>query len=586
MHCVAVSIACDIVCEAGVEGYKCCLIGIFDKFLFLGIENFVSSSVTSVVGFKNLLGTLKSSQQFTCRCFCVTTYASVIAVPVDGHSLHIGNKRAKKRFLHRSHIYLGLYGIAFSIHGNNVCLACCKLIHSLLVECKIGFIAERHKLTCLVEDKETYTTLATAHCNRAVGINCCGVAGECCNIAIDKVVYRTKLGCWIVIPQSTACRTVVFFGSLACCVVNEQHCIVRGVILILNFGNCSINLCLCYVVCSIGVVTHYAVFHNFKETVGAEELGEVFAGCITGVFVEAEQRGIATYLPAVYNRLTTAKLEQTRPELCIVTGQVVVEPQAVVQVSYSPDVVGVKVVAIGVKRIKHALQRALAAINARSSHTHIPNCHVREEVVGNLGLSVEVEDKLVLVTYLVSRSPGGAGFACNLANDALHCVIVVVTYTPTTAHITAVGTHTAGVVVEVLAIIDTLTEFLIGLAIEAACVIVVVDFGRRAFACPAGIEGVHSVHSRLAHNTQSGKFGVCDTVPSLEHNVYFTVAGRKPHTGIVGVAVVSKTCSATSIAVGGCGNGYIVEVMQQALLHSTIGIFLLTKREKQCLAMT
>ena len=154
-----------------------------------------------------------------------------------------------------------------------------------------------------------------------------------------------------------------------------------------------------------------------------------------------------------------------------------------------PDVVCIKVVAIGIERAKHARQRTLATIDTRCSHTHIPNGYVREEVVGNLGLSVEVEDTLVLVTNLVRRSPSGSGLVGNDTNNTTHCVVVVVTYAPATAHITAGRTDTGTVMVEIFAVIESLTELLVGFCFSVnSCTAIVVDFGSSSLACPAWIE--------------------------------------------------------------------------------------------------
>ena len=256
-------------------------------------------------------------------------------------------------------------------------------------------------------------------------------------------------------------------------------------------------------------------------------------------------------MTAVNQRLLTTKFKQTWPELGVVTRQVVVEPKAVVEVGDCPDVVGIKVVALGIESGKHALQRTLAAVHARCTHTHVPHSNVREEVVGNLGLSVEVEDSLMLVTNLMRRTPSRAGLIGNDTNDATHCVVVVVTYTPATAHITTAGTHTTGVMVEVFAVINTLAELEIGFCITInRCAAVVVDFGRCTLACPTGIESIHLLYCRCAHNTHTCKLGVCDAIPSLHHNVDLTVGGAQSHTGIVCIAEIAETIAATAIAVG------------------------------------
>ena len=219
--------------------------------------------------------------------------------------------------------------------------------------------------------------------------------------------------------------------------------------------------------------------------------------------------------------------------------------------SNRPDVICVKVIALGIERCKHALQRTFATVDTRCTHTHIPHSNVREEVVGNLGLSIEVEDSLVLVTNLMRRTPGRAGLSRNSTDDASHCVVVVVTYSPATTHVTATGTHTTSVMVEVFTVINTLAELEIVFCITIdRCTAVVVDFGRCALACPAWIESVHLVHCRCTHKTHTCKFGVCDAVPSLKHNIDFAVFGTQSHTRVVGIAIISEAFATAAVTVG------------------------------------
>ena len=461
------------------------------------------------------------------------------------------------------------------------------------MEC--GIVAERHKLAIFVKYKETHTTFATAHCNSTVGRNSCFVRSCNISITLDEIGYGTIFGTFATIPKRTWCYTIVFNRGFACSVVDEQNCIVLFVALFLYRGNSSLYLFFGYVVYTVAVVAHKAVVHNLEETVSAEELGQVLTGSIASVLIETEQRGLTAYLSTVHQRHLAAKFEQTGPELCVVTSQVVVEPQTVIQMGDSPNVVCIKVVAIGIERTEHARQRTLATIDTRCSHTHIPNGYVREEVVGNLGLSVEIEDTLVLVTNLVRRSPSGACLVGNDTNNTTHCVVVVVTYTPTTAHITARGANCCTVVVIVIAVVAVLAELLICLcnAINRSAAIVIY-IKRSAITCPSRIQVVHLVNIRLAQKTHCSMLAVHDAVPSLKHDVYCTIFGIEVHFGIIGVAIITKGVFLATVTVGSFGNLYIFKPIGKSLLYAAAVIsnskipFLgipSTEVEKQCLTV-
>ena len=388
----------------------------------------------------------------------------------------------------------------------------------------------------------------------------------------------------------------MFQCCFACCVVDEQNGIVYRITLILNTLYCSINLFLGYIICCIGVVAHKAVVHNLEETVSAEELGQVLTGSIASVLIETEQRCFTADLRTVNNRYLAQQFEQAGPELGIVSSKVVVEPQTVVQMGDSPNVVCIKVIAIGIERTEHALQRAVAAIDTRCSHTHIPNSHVRVEVVCYLGLAIEVKDSLMLVTNLVRRSPSWARFCRNFAYDATHCIVVVVTYAPATAHITAAGTDCCTVVVVVVAVIYALAEILIGLCLAIdRCTAIIIYFGRLTRCSPARIESVHLFYVRYAQKTQRCVLGILDAVPRFEHNVYFTGLGIKVHSRIVGIAVVAEGLATACIAVGSSGNGNVFEMPSKGFFYAAIVISNAevaisavpgTKGKEQCLAMT
>ena len=206
-------------------------------------------------------------------------------------------------------------------------------------------------------------------------------------------------------------------------------------------------------------------------------------------------------------------------------------------------------------------------------------------------MSVKVEDTLVLVTDFVSRAPSGACLIGNFAYDAAHCIVVVVTYAPATAHITARGANCCTVVVIVIAVVAVLAEFPVGVICIVATVVVNIKGG--ILGCPAGVKAVHFVNIRLAQKTHCSMLAVHDAVPSLKHDVYCTIFGIEVHIRVTAGKCTKCTKGAT-IAVGSCGNLYIFEPIGKSLLYAAAVIgnskipFLgipSTEVEKQCLTV-
>ena len=230
-------------------------------------------------------------------------------------------------------------------------------------------------------------------------------------------------------------------------VVDEEDGVVLGIVQGFDFGDGGVNLRLRLGVLSAGVVANVAFVHRGEETVGAEELGEVFAGGEAALLVEMEQRGLARHLGAVFyvlhvklvvvalDGVAAQHLEKAGIELVVVPHEMIVEPELIVHLRLCPDVVGEEVAILLVVCLEHITEVTLPAVGAAGGSAVIPDADVGEEVVGHLGQTGRVDGSLVLVTNLVTGSPSVSGIGGDALNDGLERTVVVVTAGPAAGHV-------------------------------------------------------------------------------------------------------------------------------------------------------
>ena len=230
-------------------------------------------------------------------------------------------------------------------------------------------------------------------------------------------------------------------------VVDEENGVVLGIAQGFDFVDGGVNLRLRLGVFRAGVVANVAFVHRGEEAVGAEELGEVFAGGEAALLVEMEQRGLARHHGAIFISLhvklvvgagdgvAAQHLKEAGIELVVVTHEMIVEPELIVHLRLCPDVVGEEVAILLVVCLEHITEVTLPAVGAAGGSAVIPDADVGEEVVGHLGQTVHVDGSLVLVTNLVTGSPSVSGIGGDALNDGLERTVVVVTAGPAAGHV-------------------------------------------------------------------------------------------------------------------------------------------------------
>ena len=107
-----------------------------------------------------------------------------------------------------------------------------------------------------------------------------------------------------------------------------------------------------------------------------EELGEVFAGSHTSFLIEMKQAHCTILVVALLHGILTQHFVKTRIELGVVAQHVIVEEEAIVHMSESPNVVGVEVATLGAESIVHFRERTFIAIDTRCAGTEVPQHHV------------------------------------------------------------------------------------------------------------------------------------------------------------------------------------------------------------------
>ena len=164
-------------------------------------------------------------------------------------------------------------------------------------------------------------------------------------------------------------------------VIDKEYLYIFGIAFGFHIGYGGIDVFLRLRVFGRRVVTHIAMVHHFQETVGAEEVRQVFLCCITGLFVEVQERSGACLIVLDDHRVLTQHLDQGRGKSGVVAHQVVVKPQLVVHLRLCPNVVGVKVVSVLAVGVEYVAQIALSLSRAAGSATVVPHSHVAEEVI-------------------------------------------------------------------------------------------------------------------------------------------------------------------------------------------------------------
>ena len=108
----------------------------------------------------------------------------------------------------------------------------------------------------------------------------------------------------------------------------------------------------------------------------------------------------------------------------------IVEEELVIHVGLCPDVVGKEVRPLCIECIEHIEKGTFCTIIARCTLAIVPQHHVGEQVVGHLGKSAHVQGTLMLVTYLVTRSPVRTGIGRQGLYHTSHCIEVVSAVVP------------------------------------------------------------------------------------------------------------------------------------------------------------
>ena len=311
-------------------------------------------------------------------------------------------------------------------------------------------------------------------------------------------------------PSARRGAVVLHIGVAGGVVIDEEYFAVFSIALCLDTGNGGIDVGLCLRVFGIVVVAHEPLVHHFEEAVGTEEFGEVFAGSIAHFLIEVKQAGIALLVVLNNHGIAAQHLEEAGHELGVVAHEVVVEPEFVVHLGLCPDVVGEEVVAVGVIGLEHAGEVTLALGSTRGAATVVPYGHVREHIVGHFGQTTHIEQLLVLVANLMSRSPHDTArcvFVGHAADDVGQGAVVVVRAGPATGHVARAERDAQTVHAVVLGVVSTevLRAVVAGVGKD-----VVLRF------VPSVVAGVGLSHLLLAEQSHDEAFAHHDAVPAFE----------------------------------------------------------------------
>ena len=300
-------------------------------------------------------------------------------------------------------------------------------------------------------------------------------------------------------------------------VVDEENGVVLGIAQGFDFGDGGVNLRLRLGVLSAGVVANVAFVHRGEETVGAEELGEVFAGSEAALLVEMEQRGLARHLGAVFyvlhvklvvvahDGVAAQHLEKAGIELVVVPHEMIVEPEFIVHLRLCPDVVGEEVAILLVVCLEHITEVTLPAVGAAGGSAVIPDTDIGEEVVGHLGQTRRVDGSLVLVTNLVTGSPSVSGIGGDALNDGLERTVVVVTAGPAAGHVAGGNANGKTVHAIVVLVGGGIFSVITRIGIDAAGGVI-----------EGGIQPVGSSHTFGTFQTHGQILRPNDAVPAFE----------------------------------------------------------------------
>ena len=436
------------ILERGICRHVLGYIAIVVDFLGLGV----------FAGQSRVVGIVRLVQAGFCIAFSVV--AAVIRITVED-VLHGGEQAGEQADCSRTAIVgdfrdgaIGSYALQHRCAGADGC-------HRGIIDGEGIVRGESQQVALSVANDKAHAAGGSAHRHLSVRSSHCVRAVRSRSAFIG--LKGAEVGIGIAVPQPSCCLSVVLHvSSPRRIVIDKEYLYILGIFFGFHIGYGSIDVFLRLCVFGRRVVTHIAMVHHFQETVGAEEVRQVFLCCIADLFIEVQERSGAGLIVFYGHRVLTQHLNQSRSESGVVAHQVVVKPQFVVHLRLCPNVVGVKVVSVLAVGVEYVAQIALSLSRAAGSAAVVPYSHVAEEVIRNLRQSAHVERCLVLVADFVGRSPADsarAAFFRHLADNVCQRAVLIVAAVPSAGHIAVIHRDAQTVHAVVFAVIAGIRVF-------------------------------------------------------------------------------------------------------------------------------